>query len=139
MQRGRGVKPLLQPESETCPIDSTWPRAACVPGGRLGDVGAAIEAVANRHGYGLVRDFVGHGIGRAMHEPPNVHNYGQRGRGLRLREGLVIAIEPMFTLGGDDVEVLDDGWSIVTADGSPAVHVEHTVAITRQGPRILAA
>lgn len=111
----------------------------CVPGGRLGDVGAAVEAVANRHGYGLVRDFVGHGIGRAMHEPPSVPNYGQAGRGMRLREGLVIAIEPMFTLGGDDVVALDDGWSIATADGSPSVHVEHTVAITRNGPRILAA
>lgn len=112
---------------------------ACVPGGRLGDVGAAIEGIANRHGYGLVREFVGHGIGRRMHEPPNVLNYGTRGHGLRLREGLVIAIEPMFNLGGDDVLVLDDGWSVVTADGSPSVHVEHTVAITREGPRILAA
>jgi methionyl aminopeptidase len=112
---------------------------ACVPGGRLGDIGAAIEGVANTHGYGLVRDFVGHGIGRRMHEPPNVLNYGQRGRGLRLREGLVIAIEPMFTLGTDDVCMLDDGWSVVTADGSAAVHVEHTVAITREGPRVLAA
>lgn len=112
---------------------------ACVPGGRLGDIGAAIEAVASRHGYGLVRDFVGHGIGRAMHEPPSVPNYGQRGRGLRLREGLVIAIEPMFSLGGDDVWVLEDGWSVATVDGSRAVHMEHTVAITSQGPRILAA
>jgi methionyl aminopeptidase len=111
----------------------------CVPGGRLGDVGAAIEAVADKHGYGLVRDFVGHGIGRAMHEPPNVPNYGQRGRGLRLREGLVIAIEPMFTLGGDDVHVTDDGWSVMTSDGSLSVHVEHTVAITSAGPRVLAA
>ena len=112
---------------------------ACVPGARLGDVGATIEGVAREGGYGLVREFVGHGIGRAMHEPPAVPNYGQRGRGLRLQAGFVLAIEPMFNLGGDEVRVLDDGWSVVTADGSLSVHVEHTVAITNHGPRVLAA
>jgi methionyl aminopeptidase len=86
-----------------------------------------------------VREFVGHGIGRAMHEPPNVPNYGVRGHGIRLRPGLVIAIEPMLHVGDGRVRVLDDGWTVVGVDGGLAAHVEHTVAITREGPRILAA
>ena len=111
----------------------------CRPGNRLGDVSHAVQETVEAEGMSIVRSLVGHGIGRAMHEPPSVPNYGQRGRGLRLREGLVIAIEPMFSLGGDDVWVLEDGWSVATVDGSRAVHMEHTVAITSQGPRILAA
>jgi methionyl aminopeptidase len=110
---------------------------ACVPGARLGDIGAAIARLAESHGYGVVREFVGHGIGRAMHEPPSVPNYGQPGRGVRLRPGMVLAIEPMLNAGGADVVVLDDGWTVVTADASVSAHVEHTVAITESGPRVL--
>jgi methionyl aminopeptidase len=113
--------------------------AACEPGGRLGDVGAAVEELALSRGFGVVRDFVGHGIGRAMHEPPNVPNYGVRGHGVRLRPGLVIAIEPMLHVGDGRVRVLADGWTVVGAHGGLAAHVEHTVAVTKNGPRILAA
>jgi methionyl aminopeptidase len=111
--------------------------AGCVPGRRLGDLGAAIEDCARGRGYSVVRDFVGHGIGRAMHEPPPVPNYGTEGHGLRLRAGMVLAIEPMLAEGSADVLVLDDGWTVVTADRSLSAHVEHTVAITDAGPRIL--
>ncbi len=113
--------------------------AECVPGKRLGDVGAAVEAAARRHGYSVVREFVGHGIGREMHEPPAVPNYGPAGQGARLRPGMVIAIEPMLNVGRADVRVLDDGWTVVTVDGSLSAHVEHTVAITESGPRVLTA
>jgi methionyl aminopeptidase len=113
--------------------------AECMPGQRLGDLGAAIEACAERHGYSVVREFVGHGIGRAMHEPPSVPNYGSPGRGLRLRTGMVLAIEPMLNAGRGDVRILDDGWTVVTADASLSAHVEHTVAITDEGPRVLTA
>jgi methionyl aminopeptidase len=111
----------------------------CTPGRRLGDVGHAIETCATRHGYSVVRDFVGHGIGRAMHEPPSVHNYGPPGHGLRLKSGMVIAIEPMVNAGGPEVRLLADGWTVVTADASLSAHVEHTVAITDDGPRVLTA
>jgi methionyl aminopeptidase len=113
--------------------------AECRPGRRLGDVGAAVESCAKGHGYSVVREFVGHGIGRAMHEPPSVPNYGPPGQGVRLRPGLVIAIEPMLNAGNADVRVLADGWTVVTADASLSAHVEHTVAITDDGPRILTA
>jgi methionyl aminopeptidase len=113
--------------------------AAAVPGGRIGDIGAIIEERAFRHGFGSVREFVGHGIGRSMHEPPQVPNYGRRGTGLRLKPGMVIAIEPMFMAGKSTIRVLDDEWTVVTADRSLAAHVEHTVAITNNGPRILTA
>jgi len=86
-----------------------------------------------------VRDFVGHGIGRAMHEPPSVPNHGREGSGLRLKAGLVLAIEPMLNAGGSSVRMLDDGWTVVTADASLSAHVEHTVAVTEDGPRILTA
>jgi methionyl aminopeptidase len=111
----------------------------CVPGQRLGDIGQAIESCAARHGYSVVREFVGHGIGRAMHEPPQVPNYGTRGQGLRLKSGMVLAIEPMLNAGGPDVQVLADGWTVVTADRSLSAHVEHSVAITDKGPRVLTA
>ncbi len=111
--------------------------AAAMPGNRLGDVGAAIEAVAHEHGYGIVRPFVGHGIGTAMHEEPQVPNYGRPGTGLRIEAGMCFAIEPMFNLGGDDVDVLDDGWTVVTADGSLSAHFEDTIAITATGPEVL--
>lgn len=112
---------------------------ACVPGARLGDLGAAIQGHAEELGYSVVRELVGHGIGRAMHEPPSVPNYGREGSGLRLKSGMVLAIEPMLNAGGRGVRVLDDGWTIVTADGSLSAHVEHTVAVTDHGPRILTA
>ena len=111
--------------------------AAAVPGNRLGDVGAAIEAVAHQHGYGIVRPFVGHGIGTEMHEEPSVPNYGRAGTGMRIEPGMCFAIEPMFTLGRDDVVLLDDGWTVVTADGSLAAHFENTVAVTDHGPDLL--
>ena len=111
--------------------------AAVLPGNRLGDVGAAIEAVAHRHGYGVVRPFVGHGIGTEMHEEPSVHNYGKPGTGMRIETGMCFAIEPMFTLGRDEVQLLDDGWTVVTADGSLAAHFENTVAVTDGAAEVL--
>jgi methionyl aminopeptidase len=112
--------------------------AAAVPGNRLGDVGAAIEAVANQHGYGVVRPFVGHGIGQQMHEDPQVPNYGRPGTGLRIEAGMCFAIEPMFNLGGgDDVLLLDDGWTVVTEDGAISAHFENTIAVTQDGPQVL--
>ncbi|HVY39311.1 MAG TPA: type I methionyl aminopeptidase [Polyangia bacterium] len=106
-------------------------------GVRLGDVGAAIEELAAREGCTVVRDFGGHGIGRRMHTPPTVLHVGPRGMGLRLREGMAITIEPMINLGAPDVRQLDDGWTIVTADGSLSAQFEHTVLVTRQGCEIL--
>jgi methionyl aminopeptidase len=113
--------------------------AAALPGNRLGDVGAAIEAVAREHGYGVVRPFVGHGIGTEMHEEPQVPNYGRRGTGLRIEAGMCFAIEPMFNLGGDEVEVLDDGWTVVTRDGSLSAHFENTIAVSESGAEVLTA
>jgi methionyl aminopeptidase len=112
--------------------------AAAVPGGRLGDIGHAIGGVGRAAGYGIPADFGGHGIGRRMHEDPSVPNEARPGRGLPLRHGLVLAIEPMFMAGGrDDYRTAADGWALHTVDGSRAAHVEHTVAITDDGPRIL--
>lgn len=108
--------------------------AAAKPGNRLGDVGAAISAVAAPHGFGVVREYIGHGIGRQMHEAPDVPNYGKPGRGLKLKPGMAIAIEPMFNLGTAETEVRDDGWTVVTADGKLSAHWEHTVLITKEGP-----
>jgi methionyl aminopeptidase len=108
------------------------------PGRRLGDVGAAIQHVVSSAGYGSPRDFCGHGIGRAMHEDPDVENRGKPGRGLELHVGVVLAIEPMLIGGGrDDVRQLADGWTVVTADGSLASHAEHTVLVGEHGPEIL--
>jgi methionyl aminopeptidase len=106
-------------------------------GQRLGDVGAAVQKVAESNGFGVVKDFVGHGIGRRMHEEPAVPNYGTAGQGLRLEPGLVIAIEPMITMGDWQVKVLKDGWTVVTLDGSLAAHFEHTIALTEDGPVVL--
>ncbi len=106
-------------------------------GGRLGDISAAVQQVCEAEGFGVVRDFVGHGIGRAMHEDPQVPNFGVAGRGPRLKQGMVLAIEPMVNAGGPEVRVLKDGWTAVTVDGSYSAHFEHTVAITKDGPRIL--
>jgi methionyl aminopeptidase len=114
--------------------------AAAEPGARLGDVSAAIGAIARAAGYGLNTDFGGHGVGRTMHESPSVPNEGRHGRGLRLLPGLVIAIEPWFMAGGrDEYRIDDDGWTLRTGDGSRAAHVEHTVAVTEAGPVILTA
>jgi methionyl aminopeptidase len=112
--------------------------AAAVPGGRLGDISAAIGKVGRAGGYGICTDFGGHGVGRSMHEDPHIPNDGRPGRGHRLVPGLVIAIEPWFLAGGKDVYMIDDdGWTIRSGDGSRATHVEHTVAITEDGPQIL--
>jgi len=112
--------------------------AAAVPGGRLGDVSAAVGAAGRAGGVGICSDFGGHGVGRKMHEDPHVPNEGRAGRGLRLRTGLVLAIEPWFLAGGVDEYVIDDdGWTVRSADGSRAAHVEHTVAITDDGPWVL--
>ncbi len=112
--------------------------AAAVPGARLGDIGAAIEGPAREAGYGMLNDHGGHGIGRTMHAPPHVANEGPAGRGLELRPGLVLALEPMLQAGGrSDYRYLADGWGIRTADGSRAAHVEHTIAVTADGPRVL--
>jgi methionyl aminopeptidase len=110
---------------------------ATVEGNRLGDIGAAVEDVAVAAGFSVVREYVGHGIGTAMHEEPDVPNYGPGGKGLRLRTGMVLAIEPMLTAGRASTRLLDDGWTVVTADGSRAAHFEHTVAITESGPEVL--
>ena len=106
-------------------------------GNRLSDIGHAVEKVAAAPGYGVVREYVGHGIGTRMHEEPQVPNYGRPGRGLRLQTGLVLAIEPMVNEGGPETRVLDDGWTVVTRDGSRSAHFEHTVAITPTGPEVL--
>ncbi len=106
-------------------------------GNRLSDIGAAIQAHAEKHGFGVVRDLVGHGIGTKMHEEPQVPNYGDPGQGPVLRAGLCLAIEPMITAGTFTVETLADGWTVVTGDGKLAAHFEHTIAITDDGPRIL--
>lgn len=110
---------------------------AARPGNRLGDIGAAIQGPADSAGYGIVRELVGHGIGREPHEEPQVPNYGRRGRGMPLEVGLVLAIEPMFNLGTARVRTLADRWTVVTVDRAISAHFEHTVAVTQEGPRIL--
>lgn len=104
---------------------------------RLGDVSSAVQRHCESNGFSVVRDFVGHGIGRALHEDPPVPNYGKAGTGMRLSPGLVLAIEPMVNAGGPEVETLDDGWTAVTKDGRLSAHFEHTVALTKDGPEIL--
>ncbi len=106
-------------------------------GNRLGDVSSAIQSVAEVEWYSVVRDFVGHGIGRSLHEPPQVPNFGPPGRGPRLRVGMVLALEPMVNLGEAGVEVLEDGWTATTVDGKLSSHFEHTIAVTTDGPEIL--
>jgi methionyl aminopeptidase len=111
--------------------------AAVRPGATLGDVGAAVQGVVEAEGFSVVRDFVGHGIGVHMHEDPQVPNFGQAGRGMKLKTGMVIAIEPMVNAGKPDVQVLGDGWTAVAKDGSMSAHFEHTVAVTATGARVL--
>jgi methionyl aminopeptidase len=107
------------------------------PSHRLQDIGATIQTFVEKHELTIVRDFVGHGIGKELHEEPQVPNYGTFGKGLRLKAGMVLAIEPMVNLGSENVEVCDDGWTVVTCDRQPSAHFEHTIAITHDGPEIL--
>jgi len=110
---------------------------AAQPGSRVGDIGAAVQAYGESRGYGVVREFVGHGVGRFLHEDPQVPNYGQAGMGPLLRVGMCIAIEPMFNLGDWHTKILDDEWTVITADGKLSAHFEHSIAITEGGPEIL--
>ena len=108
-------------------------------GARLGDIGSAVQAGADRQGFGVVREYVGHGIGRQMHEEPQVPNFGKKGTGMKLRTGMAICIEPMFNLGGAETRVEADGWTVVTADGTLSAHFEHTIGITEDGPIVFTA
>jgi methionyl aminopeptidase len=108
-----------------------------VEGHRLGDIGAAVEGIAEKNGFTVVREYVGHGIGTAMHEEPQVPNYGPPGKGLKLKEGMVLAIEPMVNAGSAETVVLDDGWTVVTRDHRRSAHFEHTIAVTEHGPEVL--
>ncbi len=109
----------------------------CRPGGNVGDIGWAIQTHAEQYGYGIVQGYTGHGIGRNMHEAPQIPNYGRRGTREKIRAGFVFAIEPMLNLGTAETRTLSDGWTVVTADGLKSAHFEHTVAITEEGPEIL--
>jgi len=119
------VKELLKTTKESLYLGIQ----AAIAGHRLGDIGYAVQNHCENHGYGVVRELVGHGIGHEMHEDPMVPNYGHRGNGITLKNGLCIAIEPMITMGSREIYVLDDGWTVVTRDGKPAAHFEHTIAI----------
>lgn len=112
---------------------------AAQPGNRIGDIGYAVQTYAESRGYGVVREFVGHGVGRFLHEDPQVPNYGDAGKGQLLRAGMCIAIEPMLNIGDWHTRILDDQWTVVTEDGSLSAHFEHTIAITEDGPQILTA
>ncbi|MBQ2933699.1 MAG: type I methionyl aminopeptidase [Phascolarctobacterium sp.] len=111
--------------------------AAAVAGGRLGDIGAAVQQYVEKRGYSVVRQFVGHGIGTQLHESPEVPNFGTHGRGIRLMPGMTLAIEPMVNMGHYDVKVMPDGWTVLTKDGSLSAHFEHTIVITPDGPQIM--
>ena len=108
-----------------------------VVGGRIGDIGSAIQRYVEERGYSVVRQFVGHGVGTSLHEAPEVPNFGTAGHGVRLVSGMTIAIEPMVNMGGEGVKILPDGWTVLTTDGSLSAHFEHTVAITPDGPKIM--
>lgn len=127
------VRSLVQVTRESFYAGLRYARA----GNRIGDISAAIQAHAEAHGYGVVREMIGHGIGREMHEEPNVPNYGRAGHGPRLEKGMTIAIEPMINLGTARIRQLADGWTTITADGKPSAHYENTVAITDGEPRLL--
>ena len=109
----------------------------CVRGKRVGDISNAIQSHCENHGYGVVRELVGHGLGRKMHEDPQVPNYGKKGNGKVLKDGIVLAIEPMINMGTHEVTTLDDGWTVITSDGKRSAHFEHTIAIGPDGPEIL--
>lgn len=108
----------------------------CYHGKHLGDIGHAVQSLAESQGYSVVRDYVGHGIGRRMHEDPQIPNYGTPGKGVKIKNGYVFAIEPMINIGTHLTKVLSDGWTVVTLDGKPSAHVEHTIAITEEGPQV---
>lgn len=109
---------------------------ACIIGNRIGDIGYAVQSYCEAKGFSVVREYVGHGIGKSIHEDPSVPNYGKKGTGVRLSEGMVLAIEPMINAGGKEIEIMPDKWTVVTQDGSLSAHWEHTVAITKDGPVI---
>jgi methionyl aminopeptidase len=109
----------------------------CRDGNHLGDIGFAVQSYAEAHGYSIVRDYVGHGIGRRMHEDPQIPNYGKPGKGPKIKKGYVFALEPMVNMGSLHTKTLNDGWTVVTVDGQPSAHFEHTVAITEEGPEVL--
>lgn len=111
--------------------------AQAYEGKRLGDISAAVQETAESAGYSVVRDFVGHGIGKEMHEEPQIPNYGKKGRGIELKKGMILAVEPMVNAGKYKVNVLSDGWTVITADGSLSAHFEHSIAITDNGPDVL--
>jgi methionyl aminopeptidase len=107
------------------------------PGGRVEDIGSAVQRHAESHGYSVVREFTGHGVGTSLHEDPQVPNFGSPGKGPKLKPGMVLAIEPMVNAGGPETEVLADGWTVVTRDGRRSAHFEHTIAVTDHGPEVL--
>lgn len=109
----------------------------CRAGNHLGDIGYAVQHHAESHGYSIVREYVGHGIGRRMHEDPQIPNYGKPGKGPKIRAGYVFAVEPMINVGSHHTKTLKDGWTVVTVDGKPSAHVEHTIAVTEEGPEVL--
>ena len=109
----------------------------CRAGNHLGDIGWAVQSHAEEHGYSVVRDYVGHGIGRRMHEDPQIPNYGKPGKGPKIKKGYVFAVEPMVNMGSHHTKTLEDRWTVVTLDGQPSAHAEHTIAITEQGPEVL--
>ena len=111
--------------------------AAAVAGGRIGDIGNAVQSYVEARGYSVVRQFVGHGIGTSLHEAPEVPNFGTAGRGIRLMPGMTLAIEPMINAGKSDVKIMPDGWTVLTKDGSLSAHFEHTVVISADGPKIM--
>ncbi len=135
--------PVGEPSPEALKLIETTERALWAglaearEGHRLGDVGAAVQTVAEGAGFSVVREYVGHGIGRSLHEEPPVPNYGSPGKGYKLTEGIVLAIEPMVNLGGYETRLLEDDWTVVTKDGSLSAHFEHTVAVTADGPWVL--
>jgi len=134
---GNDVPPEVQKLLEVTEASLYRGIAACQIGNTVGDVGAAVQELVEANGFSVVREFVGHGIGTKLHEDPQVPNYGTRGHGARLREGMVIAIEPMVNAGTPGAKVLDDKWTAVTEDGSFSAHFEHCVAVTEDGPMIL--
>jgi methionyl aminopeptidase len=133
------ISPEAERLLETCRAALDAAIEQCRVGARLSDISHAVQVVAEEAGFSVVRELTGHGVGRSMHEDPQIPNFGEPGRGPRLAEGMTLAIEPMITAGGPEIVVHDDQWSISTRDGSLAAHFEHTVALTEGGPRILTA
>jgi len=134
---GSGISPQAKRLLDVTKASLESAIAVVKPGATLGDIGATVQELVEADGFSVVRDFVGHGIGTHMHEDPQVPNYGRRGRGTKLRPGMVLAIEPMVNIGGPGVQVLKDGWTAVTEDGSLSAHFEHTVAVTQRGAMVL--